>query len=242
MVDELLAIERVDTNVKGLDEILQGGIPKGFNVVFAGPAGSMKTSLAFSILHNASSKGVKSVFFSLEQMTSTLIQQMSTMNMKIKDVEDDIIIMDIGVLRRGEKLLKDMELAEIDWCESLLSQIKGYKKLMNIELCVIDSLNVLMTLTSQDEDVRSKIFHFMRQLRELDMTTFIIAETPDGESLYFESDIVRYVSDGVIATSFEKNDRYRTRLLQVTKMRSTAHPTDLFPLLYDDGHFKIITK
>ena len=76
----------------------------------------------------------------------------------------------------------------------------------------------------------------------MNITSIIITETPDGETLYFESDIVRYVSDGMIITNFEKNDRYRTRLLQVAKMRSTAHPTDFYPLLFDDGQFKIITK
>ena len=242
MVDELASVERISTNIKSLDDILCGGIPKGFNVVIAGPAGSMKTSLAFNILHHAAHNGINSVFFSLEQMTSTLIQQMETMGMGIRDVEDNIIIMDIGVLRRGEKILKDTDLTEIDWCESLLSQIKGYKKLMNIEICVIDSLNVLMTLTPSDADVRSKIFHFMRELRELGVTTFIISESANGEAMYVESDVVRYVCDGLITTSFEKSDRYRTRLLQVAKMRTTSHPTDLYPLLFDDNQFNIITK
>ena len=113
---------------------------------------------------------------------------------------------------------------------------------MNIELCVIDSLNVLMTLTPPDDDVRSKIFHFMRELRELGITTFIISESANGEEMYVESDVVRYVSDGLIITSFEKSDRYRTRLLQVAKMRITAHPTDLYPLLFDENLFDIITK
>ena len=242
MEDELAAVKRVSTNIKSLDKILCGGVPKGFNGVIAGPAGSMKTSIAFNILHHAAQGGVNSVFFSLEQMTSTLIQQMDTMGMSTRGVEDNIIIMDIGVLRRGEKMLKDTDLAEIDWCESLISQIKGYKKLMNIELCVIDSLNVLMTLTPPDDDVRSKIFHFMRELRELGITTFIISESANGEEMYVESDVVRYVSDGLIITSFEKSDRYRTRLLQVAKMRITAHPTDLYPLLFDENLFDIITK
>ncbi|MCK5309484.1 MAG: AAA family ATPase [Thermoplasmata archaeon] len=242
MDDELAAMERVSTNIKSLDDILCGGIPKGYSVVIAGPAGSMKTSLAFNILHHAAKNGTNSVFFSLEQMSSTLIQQMETMGMSIRDVEDNIIIMDIGVLRRGEKILKDTDLTEIDWCESLISQIKGYKKLMNIEICVIDSLNVLMTLTPSDDDVRSKIFHFMRELRELGVTTFIISESANGEAMYVESDVVRYVCDGLITTSFEKSDRYRTRLLQVAKMRTTSHPTDLYPLLFDENQFNIITK
>ena len=242
MVDELASVERISTNIKSLDDILCGGIPKGFNVVIAGPAGSMKTSLAFNILHHAAHNGINSVFFSLEQMTSTLIQQMETMGMSIRDVEDNIIIMDIGVLRRGEKLLKDTDLAEIDWCESLLSQIKGYKKLMNIEICVVDSLNVLMTLTPPDADARSKMFHFMRELREMGITTIIISESANGEAMFVESDVVRYVCDGLITTSFEKSDRYRTRLLQVAKMRTTAHPTDLFPLLFDENQFNVITK
>ena len=44
--------DRIRTFVRGLDERLEGGVPKNSVVLIAGKAGSMKSSFCFSILYN----------------------------------------------------------------------------------------------------------------------------------------------------------------------------------------------
>ena len=41
-------IERIPTNILGLDESMEGGIPQGHIVIVAGASGAMKSSVTFS--------------------------------------------------------------------------------------------------------------------------------------------------------------------------------------------------
>ncbi|MCK4455626.1 MAG: KaiC domain-containing protein, partial [Thermoplasmata archaeon] len=43
--------DRVRTHIRGLDEQLQGGVPRGSVVLIAGKPGTMKSSVAFNILY-----------------------------------------------------------------------------------------------------------------------------------------------------------------------------------------------
>ena len=42
--------------IKGLDEQLEGGIPPGHVILLGGPAGSMKSTLAFNVLYHNKDK------------------------------------------------------------------------------------------------------------------------------------------------------------------------------------------
>src|SRR5207244_502892 len=68
---------RVPTFVEGLDETMDGGIPWGHLVLIEGAPGTMKSSLAFSILlHNAAREGLHCLYVSLEERASSLLKQM----------------------------------------------------------------------------------------------------------------------------------------------------------------------
>jgi len=74
-----LKIERVRTFIQNFDDNLQGGIPKSLVVLLSGTPGTMKSSLAYSILyHNALEKGIRSVYMTLEQSRESLLQQMDS--------------------------------------------------------------------------------------------------------------------------------------------------------------------
>jgi KaiC/GvpD/RAD55 family RecA-like ATPase len=45
------------TYIRGFDEEIEGGIPQGHVVLVAGPPGTMKSSLAYSILYNNALNG-----------------------------------------------------------------------------------------------------------------------------------------------------------------------------------------
>ena len=68
LIGTMAGIDRIETRVKGLDERLQGGIPKQHIVIVAGASGSMKSSLTFSMLYNSVLHGDTSgIYVTLEQ-------------------------------------------------------------------------------------------------------------------------------------------------------------------------------
>jgi len=63
-----MARGKVKTYIKGFDEQMDGGIPEGAVVLLVGEPGTMKSSIAFSILfNNAKETNAKGLYISLEQ-------------------------------------------------------------------------------------------------------------------------------------------------------------------------------
>ena len=71
-------MNRIPTHVEGLDENMQGGIPKGHICIVAGASGAMKSSVTFSVLYNAVLYGETSgIYVTLEQGKDSLRAHMS---------------------------------------------------------------------------------------------------------------------------------------------------------------------
>ena len=71
-------IERIPTHIVGLDEKMQGGIPRGHIVIVAGASGAMKSSVTFSQLYNAVLYGETSgIYVTLEQGKDSLRSHLS---------------------------------------------------------------------------------------------------------------------------------------------------------------------
>ena len=165
------------TYVEGLDRALGGGIPRGSTVLVAGTPGTMKTSLILWMMHeNARANGTKALYVSLEQGVESLRAGAALMGMKELH-ESHVYILDMGQLRRG------MERSEAtkDWITILLEIIKEAVSSTGYEVLALDSLEALYALTEMKAP-RREMFHFLSGLRELDLTTFLIAETPFGSN------------------------------------------------------------
>ncbi len=83
----------IKTFVRGFDEEIGGGIPQGHVVLVAGPPGTMKSSLAYSILYNnALQDGLTGVYLTMEQDRESLEFQLSRMGMDLKKVGEKVRI------------------------------------------------------------------------------------------------------------------------------------------------------
>ena len=64
---------RIATYVEGLDERMQGGIPRKHIVLVAGSSGSMKSTLTFSMLYNSVlNDNTSGIYVTLEQGKESL--------------------------------------------------------------------------------------------------------------------------------------------------------------------------
>ena len=94
--------EKIPTFIRGFDDKLFGGIPKGHVVLIAGEPGTMKSSVASYILYNnAKEKGTKGVYISLEQGRDSLMDHLLNLNMDYEKVEELVSIVDLGLIRKN---------------------------------------------------------------------------------------------------------------------------------------------
>ncbi|MEM2868883.1 MAG: ATPase domain-containing protein [Thermoplasmata archaeon] len=232
-------VERIPTHIKGLDERMEGGIPVGHIVLLCGRAGSMKSTLAFSIVYNAAkSMGKRSLYISLEQRSESLLRQMRKFGMDISGM-NELVIMDLGRLRGAKEL--SISPQQQDWMPAILRGITAYKNNFGCELVVIDSLDALYTLSSM-ENPRVKLYHFVEGLRDLGVTVFLVSEIRESETRFGQFGVESFLSDGIIHIDLTREGKNVGRWIGIAKMRETNHVQGYFPLIVDRTGFRIVTK
>ncbi len=227
-------LKRVKTYVAGLDDNLNGGIPENSIILIAGPPGSMKSSLGFYILyHNAMKNDKKGVYISLEEGRDSLIDNMAGLGMDWSEVDRKFSILDVGLIRS-----KISEMGKERWMDVFKMYVKNLRKNLKNDFLVIDSLTVLESLADFD-DPRKELFSLFQWLRDLDVTTFLIYETPT-ESVNFTDAGEGFLSDGILHLDIVRNENTVNLYLGIFKMRKTDHTRDYFPLVYDEKGFEIV--
>ncbi len=218
--------------VDGLDRALGGGIPRGSTILVAGTPGTMKTSLVLWIMHeNARENGTKSLYISLEQSGESLRAGAGRMGMKNLD-EAHVYILDLGQLRRGMERSEGTK----DWITILLEITKEAVNSTGYQALALDSLEALYALMDL-KNPRREMFHFLTALRELDLTTFIIAETPFGETRLarWGED---FLADGILQLRQVEVGETEVQLrLRCVKMRWMDHDHNALALNHDRERF-----
>ncbi len=226
---------RVRTYIRGLDEQLQGGVPKSHVVLIAGKPGTMKSSVAFStVYNNAKSDGLGCVYVTLEQSRDSLLENMAGLGMDIKGLESKLSVLDLGLIRKKLK-----QLANKSWLEVFKMYIDNLDKTMDPSILIIDSLPVLEVM-AKFEDPRDDLFRLFEWLRELEITTILIAEMEQDSDKFCENG-EDFLSDGIVHLDLRRDDRQVNLFLSVVKMRKTAHRRGYYPLIFDEGGFEVVT-
>lgn len=228
--------ERIPTYIKGLDERMEGGIPKGFVVLVCGHAGTMKSSFTYSVLYNSAKRGIKGMYITLEQSRESLLEHMQKLG--FTGVSENLIVVDLAKVRKDMGVEQGDK--EIDWLGSLINALKAYKNMFGCELMVLDSLAALYSLTDF-KNPRSELFAFFEKIRDLGLTALLISEMPTDKQVFGLYGIEDFLCDGIIHLATEKSGNSVNLFLGVVKMRKTNHDRGYFPLIFDNGMFEIVT-
>lgn len=227
------------TRVAGLDDRLQGGIPAGFIVLVSGPAGSLKSSFVYRILHHEALQGdAAALYVSMEQSQESLGRQVASLGLEPGKAKG-LRVVDMRQLRKG---LKDAT-SRADWFAGLAGQLRRYKEEAGCDLLAIDSLNALYALTDLREP-RRQVFDFFEELRELGATTFLVAETPRDAEALGPFQVEEFLADGIVHLRMREVEVGLTtsvrRSVGVVKLRGVKHDLDYYPLVVDRGQFEIV--
>jgi len=212
-------MERIPTGIKGLDDMLEGGVPKRRHVALYGGPGTGKTSFGFEFLLRGALRGEPGLYLTLEEGPEDIIENMKSQFSGLADKIDESIKEESLIVERP----KDYTL------ESLAEALENRILENNVERAVIDSSTMVKAMFPSEAEYRKSIVEFFNLLKTLDCTSFVIveAETSRREEIRFE--IEHYVLDGVINLySLDRGDT-RVRALEIFKMRGTNHSRDLVP-------------
>jgi len=199
------------TGIQGLDDLLQGGLPRGISIAVAGSPGTGKTSLGLQYLvKGAQEYGEKGLFLSLEEPPQQLINNARLFNW------------DILTLQKEEKLIiKYLPLPKMEIDETIVTLTEWVKSLGASRL-VIDSVDIFLSRLDNTAMLYEKFFVLVSELNKLKCTTLLIMpswQTQDSRKV----DVLHSVVQGTILLRSELIQNRRVRQLEIYKMRGVNH-------------------
>jgi KaiC/GvpD/RAD55 family RecA-like ATPase len=225
-------MKKIQTYIDGFDDVLGGGIPEGHVVLVCGTPGTMKTSMTYSIMYeNANKAGKKGLYISLEESYEGLKGAMLDLGMGGID-ELPVYMIDVGKIRHAHA---DQELNK-GWLDILKKYIQKRVEVDDFDIIVIDSLAALYSLAPL-KNPRSDLFHFVRFLKELRATVFLISEITYGSTALVAND-EDFLVDGIIHLKMHEVGESDFQLrINCIKMRRSKHTRGWHRLMHTGRGF-----
>jgi circadian clock protein KaiC len=216
-------LERCTTGIDGLDNVLGGGIPRGNMVLVAGSVGTGKTTLCLEFLVRGAERGERSLFVSVTEASGKLVQNLSTFEFFKTElvIDGSLVFVDLPVIYRKLGLERE-ELSPED-IDILLRTLTDFVRSLGVRRLVLDSLTSLCYRIGRDELVRDFLLRLGEQLNEAGCTSLLVSEIAPEIERYSTHGVAEAIVDGVILLWNARRSGDILRVLQVVKMRGTAH-------------------
>src|SRR6266508_6889997 len=227
-------LAKTATGIKGLDEITEGGLPKGRSTLVTGGAGCGKTLFGMEFLvRGARDYGEPGVFMAFEENAEELTQNVSSLGFDLAEmIERKQLLIDAVHIHRNEI----EETGEYD-LEGLFVRLNHAIDTIGAKRVVMDTIEVLFASLSASI-LRTELRRLFHWLRSKGVTAVITAER--GEGTLTRQGLEEYISDCVILLDHRVSDQLSTRRIRVVKYRGTQHGTNEYPFLIDQDGMSIL--
>jgi circadian clock protein KaiC len=223
------------TSIQGLDEITNGGLPRGGATLVCGGAGCGKTLFAMEFLvYGATQHNEKGVFVSFEETPKELMANVASLGFDLEGLvkRKKLRLEHIRVERNEIKLGSEYDLV------GLFVRIQEAIESIGAKRIVLDTVESLFSELPDPDMLRGELRRLLRWLKRKGVTSIITAERGDGTLT--RQGLEEYVSDCVILLDHRVDDQSSVRRLRIVKYRGSTHGTNEYPFLIDDDGFSVL--
>lgn len=213
---EFTALKRVQTGVKGFDELVEGGFPERSLIIVTGTCGTGKSTFAMRFLVEGALKGEPGVYVCLEESVEENIAGMKFFGWPIEQL-----------IKEKKLLVTKPELYDFD---KLLTLIEDSISKIKAKRVVVDSSSIIGLYFKDAFKVRKAIIDLENSLKRLGCTSIIINEINEGSEGLSTFGVEEFVADGVVVLYCQKKENYYSRAVAIRKMRTTEHSMKIHPI------------
>lgn len=234
-VKNLTTLPKSPTGIKGLDELTQGGLPKGRPTLVAGGPGAGKTLMAVEFLvHGATVYNEPGVFMTFEETIDDLTQNVTSLGFDLnKLIKQKKLRIDHVRVDRSEI----EETGEYD-LEGLFIRLEHAISSIGAKRVVLDTIESLFAGLKNASILRAELRRLFMWLKSKGVTVIITGE--QGEGNITRQGLEEYVSDCVILLDHRVKHQISTRRLRIVKYRGSTHGTNEYPYLIDDDGITVM--
>jgi circadian clock protein KaiC len=231
----LKGLQKVRTGIAGLDEVTNGGLPKGRPTLVCGGAGSGKTLLGIEFLvRGATQYNEPGVFVSFEESVDELTKNVASLGFDLSRlIASKRLLIDYVHIERSEI----EETGEYD-LEGLFIRLGNAIDSIGAKRVVLDTIESLFAGLPNPSILRAELRRLFRWLKKKGTTAVITGER--GENALTRHGLEEYVSDCVILLDHRVANQISTRRLRIVKYRGSTHGTNEFPFLIDERGLSVM--
>ena len=229
-------LRKAPTGIAGLDAITLGGLPAGRPTLLAGGAGCGKSLFGVTFLVNGVIQfDEPGVLVSFEERAEDFIANTASLGYDLPGlIASKRLVIDYVRVERSEI----EESGDYD-LEGLFVRLGHAIDTIGAKRVVLDTLEALFSGLGDGPVLRAELRRLFEWLKKREITAFITAERGDDAHLTRHG-IEEYVSDCVIGLDNRVEDQITTRRLRVIKYRGSAHGTNEYPFLIDEGGISVL--
>ena len=226
---------KTQTGIDGLDEITEGGLPKGRPTLVCGGAGCGKTLLSMQFLIKGITEfNEPGVFMSFEEPSHDLSLNVRSLGFDLEQLKaDKMLVVDHVRVERSEI----EEAGEYD-LEGLFIRLGYAIDSVKATRVVLDTIESLFAGLDNQAILRAELRRLFHWLKEKGVTAVITGER--GQATLTRQGLEEYVSDCVILLDHRVIEQVSTRRLRIVKYRGSTHGTNEYPFLIDENGISVL--
>lgn len=217
-------IRKIPTGVRGLDDVLAGGLPANSCSLLSGGPGTGKTVLALEFLVRGAQAGEAGLLLSFEEPEEALRSNAATLGWDLGTLERDGLLEVI----HAPPPVRSVRAGDFD-LTGLLALIDQRVRATGARRIVLDALDQLVRTIRDPEREHDELQALYAWLKERRLTALLTVKAkPDGELVY---PFLGFLADCLVHLDQRIERQVRTRRLRVVKYRGSAFLSNEYPYL-----------
>lgn len=230
--------DKISTGIKGLDEMMKGGITQSSVIAVVGPHGSGKTMMSLQFLNTCLAAGKPCMYISSLHNEKELLENAIHYGWNFEPFLGNKLI-----LKYIEPVHLTQQGVEMHLVSNYLDELPQLVSETNAEVIIIDSITDFLMLSKSEIERRSRLLSLLNILKKNGSTVLITAEAAVASDMT-PLGIVEYATDGVIVLRRVQSEDLSevVHIIQIVKLRWVEHSREIRQYDFTNTGIEVYSK
>jgi circadian clock protein KaiC len=226
---------RMPTGIAGLDDIADGGLPRGGVTVVLGGVGTGKTTFGMQVLaKGAGEHHEPGILVTFEESAVRVMANTTGFGWGGEALKD------MGVHAIDAQLSQSVEQSGDFDLVGLLAIVAAKAKQVGARRIVFDGIDVLLSCLGNAASVRREAFRLRDWVNQSGLSAIVTAKADaSGQNALTDFDFLQFMADCVVMLHHRVVQGVALRFVRIAKYRGAAHSTNEFPFVITEAGLEV---